>query len=1007
MRVLILIAFFISGACALVYEVIWTRLLGLVMGNTVYAVSTTLAAFMAGLALGSFFIGRTADRLERPGRFYGLLEVLIGLYCLGLPIFIGAADPLYTFAYRKISSSFAVLTAIRFVTAGSILLIPAVMMGATLPVLSRFYASRTEKLGWEVGRLYALNTWGAVSGTLLAGFVLLPSFGVKISLACAAVTNATLGVAVLLATRSEPRRAVSAKEQPEGVEARREQGRTGNEGPFATIAVAFALSGLAALVYEVAWTRIVALLIGPSTYAFALMLSCFLVGLALGSALAARWIDRWRANATGLMAFALAGAAIGALALLPALSGVVPYVREMTRQHSQSFYALYAAYFGLLALLLLLPTTILGAVFPVAVRAGLGGMADVGRKVGQLYAANTVGAIAGSVIGGFVLIPALGLARAVAVGVAIHLLAASVLFLRRRNVLPAAACVAVGALALVLSPHLDSKKLSSGPYKYLYSNEADAERVLQEREVLYYKEGVTATVAVTKTGGQLALSIDGKVDASLGADMDTQILLAHLPLLASPDPRSVLVVGLASGVTLGSVETHPDVEKIDCVEISPEVIEACSYFDAYNNDPLSDPRVNLEVHDARNFLKMTDRTYDVIISEPSNPWMSGASALFTSEFFESCSARLNAGGILCQWLQAYAIPTPMLKSVVATFCGAFEHVALWMPLTGDLILLGSDAPLVFDPDLMTAKMSAEGPRRDLERIHLASWEELIGMSVGSGRDLCGAVAGAPIQTDSRPLLEFALPRTLHMRVELAAGNLDWLSTPLGDVAALVAGGDDVRSRARLSAASYKEYLRGQVCEWSRDAQGALTHYVSALDGPAGRRSAKRPAYLMMCHRGLDLEREGRPEEADRMYRAAAGLDPGRSEAHYLLGLRLAETGRLKEAAAELQAAVAARPERVEPALALMDVLSQLGRHDQAESIAQRMLSVASGDPRAWYGVARMYARSGNVGAARDALARALSLGGQSMRNAVASDSVLVSAGVTPSGLTTPDQSRGR
>jgi spermidine synthase len=1007
MRILILIAFFISGACALVYEVIWTRLLGLVMGNTVFAVSTTLAAFMAGLALGSFFVGRAADKLERPGRFYGFLEVLIGLYCLGLPLFIGAADPLYTFAYRKISSSFAVLTAIRFIAAGSILLIPAVLMGATLPVLSRFYASRSEKLGWEVGRLYALNTWGAVAGTLLAGFVLLPHLGVRVSLALAAATNVTLGAAVLLATRSEPRRAAAAMEAAGGGEVGEERERAGNGGQFITVAVAFGLSGLAALVYEVAWTRIVALLIGPSTYAFALMLSCFLVGLALGSALAARWIDRWRASATSVMAFALAGTAIGAIALLPVLSGIVPYVREVTREHSQSFYALYAAYFGLIALLLLVPTTILGAVFPVAVRAGVHGVADVGRRVGQLYAANTVGAIGGSIIGGFLLIPALGLARAVAAGAAIQLAAAVVLFLRRRSTSTAVACAAAAALALALSPHLDSKKLSSGPYKYLYSSKADADRVLMNREVLYYKEGVTATVAVTKTGEQLALSIDGKVDASLGADMDTQILLAHLPLLASRDPGSVLVVGLASGVTLGSVETHTDVEKIDCVEISPEVIEACSYFDAYNNDPLSDPRVNLEVHDARNFLKMTDHTYDVIISEPSNPWMSGASALFTSEFFKSCSSRLNPGGILCQWLQAYSIPTPLLKSVIATFCGAFEHVTLWAPLKGDLILLGSDAPLVLDPDVMAARMSAAGPRRDLERIHLASWDELVGMCVGSGHELCAAVAGAPVQTDSRPLLEFALPRTLHMSVQLAAGNLKWLSGPLGDVGALVAGGDDSRSLARVSAASYKEYLKGQVCEWDRDAQGAMTHYSRALDGPAGRRSGARQAYLMMCHSGLDLERQGRPEEADRLYRAAIDLDPERSEAHYLLGLRLAETGRPKEAALELEAALAAKPERVEPALALMDVLSRLGRHDEAESIAQRALSEAAGDPRVWHGAARLYARSGNLGAARDALARALSLGGPSMREVLEADSVLVSAGVTNGGLATPGGSRGR
>ena len=203
MRVLILIAFFVSGACALVYEVVWTRLLGLVMGNTVYAVSTTLAAFMAGLAVGSYVFGRVADRLERPGRFYAILELLIGVYCLAIPLLIAGVDPLYSFAYRKLSTSFGVMTGVRFLTAGLILVVPAALMGATLPVLSRFYASHKDRLGWEIGRLYAINTWGAVCGTLLAGFVLLPVVGVRSSLGAAAAANIALGLLVFAATRGE------------------------------------------------------------------------------------------------------------------------------------------------------------------------------------------------------------------------------------------------------------------------------------------------------------------------------------------------------------------------------------------------------------------------------------------------------------------------------------------------------------------------------------------------------------------------------------------------------------------------------------------------------------------------------------------------------------------------------------------------------------------------------------------------------------------------------------
>jgi spermidine synthase len=989
-KTLILVAFFVSGACALVYEVIWTRMLGLVMGNTVYAVSTTLAAFMGGLALGSFILGRLADKMERPGRFYGIIEILIGLYCLVLPFLMAAADPLYSFVFRKFSASFTVLTCLRFVTAGTMLLVPAALMGATLPVLSRFYATSRKKLGWEIGRLYALNTWGAVLGTLLAGFVLLPALGVKASLVLAAVVNLSLGVAVIAASRAEAVRPVKSAASKKSADVDSE---TKRRGPFAVVALAFALSGMAALIYEVTWTRIISLLIGPSTYAFALMLSCFLIGLALGSFLAAKWIDRWKQDPVRVMAFLLLGGAVSALALVPALAGAVPYVREITRQHSQSFGLMYAAYFGLIALFLLLPTTILGAVFPVAVRAAAPAMSEVGRRVGGLYAANTVGAIAGSVLAGFVLVPVLGLSRAVAAGAIFHLAGSALLFMRSNNRSLAALCVAVVVIGFFLPPKVDQKKLNSGPYKYLYADNEEADRVLESRELLYYKEGVTATVSVTQTMGYLALTIDGKVDASLGADMDTQILLAHLPLLLSPNPENVLVVGLASGVTLGSAERHPEVKSIECVEISPEVIEACAFFEEFNYDPLSDPRLTLVVQDARNFMKMTDHSYDVIISEPSNPWMSGASALFTKEFFESCLSRLEDGGILCQWLQGYAIPTQMLQSVLATFCEVFPHVSLWMPLKGDLILLGSKTPFVLDPVEVTRRISSGKVREDLDRIRLNAWDELAGMNVGLGDDLCNATAGAPVQTDSRPLLEFALPKTLHRRIELAAGNLNWLAAPRGDPGVIVAGTEDQAAIARASAASYKEYLRGQVSEWTGDPGAAVGYYSRALSGAAGRRSALGPMYILMCRGGLDAERRNVPSEAIEVYRRATELAPERSEAHYLLGVLLGKSGRADEAATHLQAAVSTNPSRVEPAMSLADVLSELGRHEEARREIERATSMSPNDPRAWYGLARVQARAGDVTGARESLARAFSLAGPALTKRAASDTVLARAGV--------------
>jgi spermidine synthase len=1032
LRLIILLAFFVSGLCALVYEVVWTRLLGLVMGNTVYAVSTTLAAFMAGLALGSYLFGKLADRLQRPGRFYGILELVIGLYCLVLPLLIAGADPLYSFVYRKFSASFGMMTGIRFVTAGFILLLPAVLMGATLPVLSRLYASQRDRLGWEIGRLYAINTCGAVAGTLLAGFLLLPGLGVRSSLGAAAAANIALGIIVLAATRKERGRKIrtvpqgdasgrsmderastaaaavrgagGSDEPAPGVGARGDHVPAGTakktrarrpaakvdvrEGPFLTVALAFAISGMAALIYEVAWTRIISLLIGPSAYAFSLMLACFLVGLAIGSALGARWIDRWRNRSLRVMGLLLVAVAVFALVLLPVLSGAAPLVREITRKFSQSFGPLYFSYFGLAALVLLPPTIALGAVFPAAVSAAAPGLKNVGKRIGLLYCGNTVGAIAGSVIAGFALIPALGLEKTVAVGAICHFIAACVLFIKGKDVRFAGLAIAAGILGVVFLPRWDVKALNSGPYRYLYSGKDAAKAITEERDLLYYKEGITATVAVVRSEAELALTIDGKVDASIGADMDTQIMLAQLPLLMSPEPRHALVIGLASGVTLGSVERHKELESIDCVEISPEVIEACGFFKDYNYDALSDPRLRMIVHDARNYLKLTDRKYDVIISEPSNPWMPGSAALFTREFFDNCLSRLGEGGIMCQWLQAYNIPPALVQSVVATFCDVFPNVHLWTPLKGDLILLGSDAPLHIDPEVLQQRMSQPALRNDLSRMNLTRWQELVGLYLGGGNELCGSIAGGPLQTDNRPTLEYTLPKVLHRARQLTYENLKWMAMPLGGFALNVRGSEEVREEARLSAASYKDFLQGNVNEIEGNFNGALLLYDRALRGTGGRRAAMDPMYLLLCRMAIEAEREEGVEISKEIYRRAISLSPDRGEAHYFLGMSFMRADRFHEAAGELEIAVANDSLQIQPAIALAEVLSLIGRHDEARRASERAVMLGPGDPTAWYGAARVYTRAGLLAEAKRALERAAAIAGEELRAKAATDPVL-------------------
>jgi tetratricopeptide (TPR) repeat protein len=331
--------------------------------------------------------------------------------------------------------------------------------------------------------------------------------------------------------------------------------------------------------------------------------------------------------------------------------------------------------------------------------------------------------------------------------------------------------------------------------------------------------------------------------------------------------------------------------------------------------------------------------------------------------------------------------------VIATFCEVFPYVTIWMPLQGDLILLGSNAPFSVSPTEMARRMSGESVGGDLERIGLVTWDQLVGMSVGSGDALRGAVSGAPIQTDSRPLLEFALPKTLHRRVELAAGNMSWLAGELGDPVSMIAGSPEDATRARASASSYKAYMRGQVSQWMGAPAEAIGHYGAALSGAAGRRSALDPMYLLLCRGGLEAESGGNTENALQIYRRAVELAPGRSEANYLLGVLLAATGRVQDAEGHLRAAVAAAPARVEPSMSLADVLSQLGAHAEAAAEIRRATGMSPNDPRAWYGSARVLARAGDVDGARESLGRALAIAGPSLRQRAISDTVLRRAGV--------------
>ena len=531
----IVLLFLLSGLTALIYEIVWMKMLVLVVGNTVYSTTTVLAAFMGGLALGSFTAGRYLEKLGNPLRLYGILEGLIGLYALLTPFLIAAAYPLFRFLFQGADPSSYTFGVVRLLVCGLILLVPTTLMGATLPVLCQFFAGSKNKLGWTVGKLYGINTLGAVLGASGAGFVLIPTLGMRFTLVAAAVINLAIAGAVYALSRRtatiEPAEEKSAeKKQRNKKKTHKSEAEVGStisgDRVFVSALAAIGLAGAASMIYQIAWTRVLALVIGSSVYAFSLIVTAFVAGLALGALAAGRIIDRRKNLPLGLATVQwLVG--VAALLMLPLLGKLPPYIAHLLTETSLSFERLHAMEFGLIFVLMLVPTLLMGAAFPMATKICAKEVEHFGKLVGNVYAVNTLGAILGTVLGGFVLIPWLGTQTAILVAALVNMCAGSVVLLGAngvsvRRLVPVATAYAAAVFIWWQIPSWDSVLLTSGPYIYAerYHDVANqkgiamADAMRDGRELVFYEEGLHATVSVERSGtGDLALLVNGKADA--------------------------------------------------------------------------------------------------------------------------------------------------------------------------------------------------------------------------------------------------------------------------------------------------------------------------------------------------------------------------------------------------------------------------------------------------------------------------------------------------------------
>ncbi len=767
----VFICFFFSGCAGLIYEILWTRMLTLIFGSTAFATSTVLSAFMGGLALGSLVFGKIADRIKRPLRGYSLLEIGTGLYALVTPFLFKIVQPLYLSVARNWQFSFAYNIFLFFLCL-ILLITPTTMMGGTLPLMSRFFIKRAESVGKLVGFLYAINTFGAVIGILMAGYFLLPIMGVHRLILIAAVLN--IGIGALCFIFDQHLILLTKKEREERDLDTKQPSKISYAGWI--ILLGFGLSGFTSMVYEVAWTRSLALSIGSSIYAFSTMLVAFIFGIAAGSLLFSLIWGEKRVPYQ-FFGFIETGIGISVLLLMPLFDRLPTYFVRLYQLFPNNYGFLQAIQFLLCFLVMIIPALLFGASFPIVTRILVDDLNILGNRIGQAYSINTLGCIIGSALTGFFLLPLIGAQSAIQTAVLLNILVAIVVIFTshqlrlRAKFIFNGMVVIIGLLLIIQGKKWNKMVMNAGisfrPWKYLSMQKViTMEEFLQSRKLLYYREGINCNVAVIKTENHIALNINGKTDASSASDMITQVLSGYLPMILHPDPKDVFILGLGSGVTMGACVNY-GAPNVECAEIEEAVIEGAKFFHKENHNVVNNQRDKIITADGRNYLLATPKKYDVISTEPSNPWMAGIANLFSREFYQICARKLKKDGLICQWLQGYSLSPADFQMVIKTFQSVFPYVTIWSTgRTADYLLIGSFKEINLNLEQIDQKIKRPGIYADLKSVNIENVYSLLSCLVLNSKDVREFVKDGMINSDDLPILEFSAPRSLYAETSL-------------------------------------------------------------------------------------------------------------------------------------------------------------------------------------------------------------------------------------------------
>ncbi|MFC2075701.1 fused MFS/spermidine synthase [candidate division KSB1 bacterium] len=923
-----LILFFLSGTSGLVYEVVWNRLLVTVFGSTVYATSTILAAFMGGLSLGSFLFGRRVDKIRNPLALYGFVEVGIALFALAFPYLNQALLLLYGQIYRGLNPEFAIFSIIRFLLVFIVLMVPTCLMGGTLPVLSRHFASRQKLAGKRIGWLYGINTTGAVVGSFAAGFILVELGGLELTTRLAAGLNLFVGLVSLALSRRV--RVV----QPEAVAAEKPDGEQEaapvriDRNLLRLLLVTIGISGLTAIAYEVVWSRALVFLFTTHIYAFSIMLTTFLAGIALGSLFYSVVLDK---RIDPLRGFAYMELGIGLLAIvslplmamLPGLNAALESWLKVSSLGSWTAVKFIEAF-----MIMIGPTLLMGAAFPAVTRVYAENFGRIGRSVGSVYAWNTVGGVIGSLAAGFLLIPTLGIGRTVALMASGNLLiAVFVLTFRQKSkntVRIRAAVVAFSVLLVAFWPGNILHPL------YEFSEPGG--------EIVYGDEGPAGTVTVHRYPDYKVISIDGANVA--GTDLllrTTQKLQAHIPALLSKSPKKVLQIGFGSGETARVLNLYRPA-RIDMVEINPDVIATSDRFFAdINGGITSSPNFNPIIMDGKNYLLFSPERYDIILNDSIYPGLAGSSSLYTIEHFRACWEHLNPGGVLSSWFPL-DLSLDDQRVVARTFQEVFPVSSLWFGhncRNKHALLVGIKTDAEFRIDGARFQQAMDDPKinQDLAEIGLTDTESLLDCFIMGPRAVRAFARSAPINSDDKPRLEFSKTKFRSIPGSIAAA-LRVVSPLRENVLDYLTGldtetGAEIVAGLKLYSQSTPHVLRGLLNDVEGTPGMLTTEFEQALRfNPA---DANARFFLEFLPGELEAARQ------------ATKLNPQDPEKQFDLAYELLKRGEYKEAALAYAAGLIRDEDNI-PGLMKLAIAYTLLGPDYIRQAANIYLEILKLDP---------------------------------------------------------------